>query len=52
MVFEVINSLAYFFQVSKTSIIYRLTELNHFKDISRTKSVGQLINEYREEYYI
>lgn len=51
MVFELINSLAYFFQVSKTSIIYRLTELNHFKDISRTKSVGQLINEYRKEYY-
>lgn len=52
MVFELINRLAYFFQVSKTSIIYRLTELNHFKDISRTKSVGQLINEYRKEYYI
>lgn len=52
MFFDLINSLAYFFQVSKTSIIYRLTELNHFKDISRTKSVGQLINEYRKEYYI
>lgn len=51
IVFDLINSLAYYFQVSKTSIIYRLTELNHFKDISRTKSVGQLINEYRKEYY-
>jgi Zn-dependent peptidase ImmA (M78 family) len=51
MVFELINSLAYFFRVTKTSIIYRLTELGHFKDVSRTKSVGQLIYEYRKEYY-
>jgi Zn-dependent peptidase ImmA (M78 family) len=52
MVYDLVDRLANYFSVSKTTIIYRLTELNHFKDNSRVKSVGQLINEYKKNYYI
>lgn len=47
----IISKLSNYFNVSKTSIIYRLGDLNMITDKSRIKSVGQLINGYRSKYF-
>lgn len=49
---EFIKRLSDHFEVSKTSIIYRLQEMQYYKNNSRIKSVGQLINDYKSEYYL
>ena len=40
-----VDRLSYLFNVSKTSIIYRLKEMELINDQSRLKSVGQIISE-------
>ena len=49
---ELINNLSVRFKVSKTSIIYKLNELNYINDQSRLKSIGQIISEIKEEYFM
>ncbi|WKN41241.1 ImmA/IrrE family metallo-endopeptidase [Tunicatimonas pelagia] len=50
--FEIIERLAYIFNVTKTSIIYKLREMNLLEEISRLKSIGQIIDEYDDELII
>ena len=49
---ELVNKLSYLFNVSKTTIIYRLKEMEQINDQSRLKSIGQIISEYRNELFI
>lgn len=44
--FELITLLSKLFHVSKTSVIYKLKEMNLLKDNSRLQSIGQIIAEY------
>jgi hypothetical protein len=46
--YEIVNKLAYRYYVSKTTIIYKLYEMNLINNQSRLKSVGQLVDEYTE----
>ena len=48
---EFVAKLSRHFEVSKTSIIYRFKEIDYYKNKSRLKSVGELISEFREEYF-
>jgi hypothetical protein len=47
-----VKKLSYLFSVSKTSIIYRLYELNLIIDKSNIKSIGKIINENKVQFYI
>lgn len=49
---RIIEKLANHFNVSKTSIIYRLKELNMITDNTSTKSIGELISQWRSEYFV
>lgn len=49
---KIISKLATHFNVSKTSVIYRLKELNMISDNTSTKSIGELINQWKSEYFI
>lgn len=44
--YELITLLSKLFHVSKTSVIYKLKEMNLLKDNSRLQSIGQIIAEY------
>ncbi|ARN76664.1 hypothetical protein BST97_00845 [Nonlabens spongiae] len=48
----VINRLSHHFNVSKTSIIYRLNEINMIKNHSRLKHIGDILGEWLSEYFI
>lgn len=48
---RIIERLANHFSVSKTSIIYRLKELNMIMDNTNTKSIGELISQWKSEYF-
>jgi Zn-dependent peptidase ImmA (M78 family) len=48
---RIIKKLANHFSVSKTSIIYRLKELNMITDNTSTKSIGELISQWKSEYF-
>jgi len=48
---KTVDHLAYFFSVTKTSIIYRLKELNMLIENSRLKSLGEIISEYENELF-
>ncbi|WP_027395417.1 ImmA/IrrE family metallo-endopeptidase [Aquimarina latercula] len=48
---KIIERLANHFSVSKTSIMYRLKELNMITDNTSTKSIGELINQWKSEYF-
>lgn len=48
----IITRLANYFSVSKTSIIYRLKELNMIVDNTNTKSIGELISQWKSEYFV
>jgi Zn-dependent peptidase ImmA (M78 family) len=48
---RIIERLAIHFSVSKTSIIYRLKELNMITDNTNTKSIGELISQWKSEYF-
>jgi Zn-dependent peptidase ImmA (M78 family) len=48
--FEIVNKLAYRYHVSKTTIIYKLYEMDLINNQSRLKPVGQLVDEYTEGY--
>jgi len=49
---ELVKKLAYFFDVSKASIRYKLQEMNLINNQSRVKTVGQIINEQGDELFI
>ncbi len=46
-----LNRLSYHFEISKTSIIYRLNDIGYYKNNSKVKSIGQLINEFKENFF-
>lgn len=48
---NLVNRLAYSFDVSKTTIIYRLKEMNLINNQSRLKSIAQIIEDYKEELF-
>jgi len=48
---KILNDIVFKFNTSKTSIIYRMKELKFLTEMFRTKSVGQLIAEYKENYF-
>jgi len=45
---DIVSKLAYRFSVSKTTVIYKLNELDLINNHSRMKTIGALIAEYRE----
>lgn len=45
---KLVEKLAYRYSVSKTTIIYKLNEMGLINNKSRTKTVGQLIDQYSE----
>lgn len=49
---QIISYLSNHFNVSKTSIIYRLREFDLITDNSRTKAIGQIISEYKSKYFV
>lgn len=49
---RIIEKLANHFNVSKTTIMYRLKELNMITDNISTKSIGELINLWKSEYFV
>lgn len=49
---EIVSYLSNHFGVSKTSVIYRLREFNLITDNSSAKRIGQLIKEYKPEYFV
>lgn len=49
--YAIIDYLSYHFNVSKTSIIYRLKEYELINDNSRTKTVGELIEQYKSMFF-
>jgi len=46
-----LERLSYLFDVTKTSIIYRLKDLNMLQDNTRLKSIGQLISEFNTDIF-
>ncbi|HTK20992.1 MAG TPA: ImmA/IrrE family metallo-endopeptidase [Mucilaginibacter sp.] len=48
---DLVGKLAYRFDVSKASIIYKLKELGLINDQTRSKQIGQLIAEYAEDLF-
>lgn len=49
---ELIKNLSYLFNVTKTSVIYKLKEMDLINDQSRMKSIGQIISEYKAELFL
>lgn len=49
---ELIKKMAYILNVSKSNVIYRLKDLELIDDKSNTKSIGQIISEYRTDFII
>ncbi len=50
--YDIISYLSNHFNVSKTSIIYRLKEFDLINDNSKTKRIGELIAEYKSKYFV
>lgn len=48
--YAIIRKLAFKFYVSQTSVIYKLNELELINNKAREKSIGQLINEYKDGF--
>lgn len=48
---ELIKRLSYFFNVSKTTVIYKLNEMGLINDQSRLKPIGQIISEYKLDLF-
>lgn len=49
---ELIKKLAIIFNVTKTTVIIKLKDLNMINDKSRLKTLGQIISENKEELFI
>jgi Zn-dependent peptidase ImmA (M78 family) len=49
---DFVNKMAIHFNVTKTSIIYRLNELELIDDNTTTRSIGQIISEYSKDLLI
>lgn len=47
----IVSKLAYHFNVSKTSIIYKFQELGQINNQSRLKSIKQLIDDYKSDLF-
>lgn len=50
--YELINRMMVYFNVTKTTVIYKLKELNFLNDQSEIKTIGQLINEHTNDFFI
>ena len=48
---DLVKRLAYRFDVSVTTVIFKLKEMDLIKDRSRLKSIGQVITEIKAEYF-
>lgn len=48
---ELVKRLSYFFNVSKTTVIYKLNEMGLINDQSRLKQIGQIISEYKLDLF-
>jgi len=48
---DLVKRLVYRFEVSKTTVIYKLKEMGLINDQSRLKSIGQVITEIKAEYF-
>jgi len=48
---DLTKKLAYQFSVSKTSVIYKLKEMDLINNRSRLKSIGQIISDYQDELF-
>lgn len=48
---KTLERLSYLFDVTKTSLIYRLKDLNMLQDNTRLKSIGQLISEFNTDLF-
>lgn len=49
---HIVHRLAEFFNVSKTTIYYRLADLNMIRDVSRTKRLSDVLKEFLDSYYV
>ena len=52
MFYDIVKHLAYIFNVSRTSVIYKLKEMNLIEENSRLKAIGELIREYKSEFFL
>lgn len=50
--YDIVRKLAYYFNVTQNSIIYRLKEMNLINNQSRLRSIGQIISEYENELFM
>lgn len=50
--YEIVNKLAYRYHVSKSTIIYKLKDMDLINNQSRIKSIGQLILEYTHDLMV
>ncbi len=48
---ELTKKMAYFFNVTKTSIIYKMYDMELLINNSKLKSIGQLISEYQDDLF-
>ncbi|MHA8100288.1 ImmA/IrrE family metallo-endopeptidase [Aquirufa nivalisilvae] len=46
------NKMANVFKVTKTSIIYRMKELGYLIENSRTKSIGEILIDYKDDFFL
>lgn len=49
---ELIKKMAYILNISKSTVIYRLNDLELINDKSNTKSIGQIVSENKTEFII
>lgn len=49
---HLIDRLANVFKVTKTSIIYRMKELGYLIENSRTKSIGEILIDYKDDFFL
>jgi Zn-dependent peptidase ImmA (M78 family) len=49
---DLVTKLAYYFDVTKTSVIYRLTDLNLLKNHSRLQSISHVLSEHKSELFV
>lgn len=50
--YDIVTKLAYRYYVSKSTVIYKLKDMDLINNQSRVKTIGQLIDEYTEDLMI
>ncbi|WP_367392076.1 ImmA/IrrE family metallo-endopeptidase [Lewinella sp. LCG006] len=48
--YQLVEKLAYYFYTTKTSVVYRLNDLDQIDNHSRLKSIGQIIDQNKDEF--